>query len=102
MPYWASLVTGFSVAQTAKHFGKIVRQKWINDIFLDDRKAGGILCEISNATNGGFYLSIGVGVNLTNCPDDCTKLEGVEREDFFWELAKNLIENIKTADLKGP
>ena len=83
-------------------FGKEVRQKWINDVFYEGKKAGGILCESSNALGGGFYLNIGVGVNLTNCPDDCNKLEGVEREDFLRELGTNLLSNIRQADEKGP
>lgn len=74
MPYWASLITGLSLAKTALKFGNQVQQKWINDVYYMNRKAGGILCESSNAPGGGYYLSIGVGVNLTNCPSDCSML----------------------------
>lgn len=102
MPYWASLITALTIVQTATHFGKELSQKWINDLFFEGKKVGGILCESSNAPNGGFYLSIGVGINLTNCPDDCSKLEGVNREDLFWTLAKNLDKNIRQADKDGP
>ena len=102
MPHWASLITAFTVTQTTAQFGKQLQQKWINDLFFEDKKVGGILCESSNAPNGGFYLSIGVGINLTNCPEDCSKLDGVNREDLFWALAANLNQNIRIADKEGP
>lgn len=34
----------------------------------------GILCESCNGPNG-FYVSVGVGINLKDCPPDCAKLE---------------------------
>ena len=102
MPYWASLVTALTIAQTAAQFGKKLQQKWINDLFFEGKKVGGILCESSNAPNGGFYLSIGTGINLTNCPEDCSRLDGISREDFFWALAKNLSNTIRQADKEGP
>lgn len=102
MPYWASLITGLTITQTVVTFGKKVNHKWINDLFFEGKKVGGILCESSNAPDGGYYLSIGVGINLTNCPEDSTALEGVNREDIFWALGKKLAENIRLADKEGP
>jgi biotin-(acetyl-CoA carboxylase) ligase len=102
MPYWASLVTGLSISQVVAKLGKTVRQKWINDIFFEDKKVGGILCESSNAPGGGYSLSVGVGINLTNCPEDCSMLKGINREDIFWALAKQLRENVMQADKDGP
>lgn len=38
--------------------------KWVNDLILDDRKVGGILCETSiSADNKLDYLTIGLGLN---------------------------------------
>ncbi|MGH7481749.1 MAG: biotin--[acetyl-CoA-carboxylase] ligase [Longimicrobiales bacterium] len=37
--------------------------KWPNDLLLDDRKVGGILCEAALAPSGGFIVA-GVGINV--------------------------------------
>ena len=44
--------------------------KWPNDLFIGDRKLGGILCEgfWTGATAG--FIVIGVGVNVLHRPDD--------------------------------
>jgi hypothetical protein len=47
-------------------------------------------------------LSIGVGINLAFCPDGFTKIEGVDREVLFWELARRIKVNVEEADKNGP
>lgn len=39
--------------------------KWTNDLFLDDKKIGGLLIKCDS--NG--YISLGIGVNLNTLPD---------------------------------
>ena len=102
MPYWASLITGYTICQTVAEFGMTIRQKWINDLFFEGKKVGGILCESENVPNSGYYLSIGVGINLKSCPEDCALLKDLDREDLFWALSKNLSANIRQADEHGP
>ena len=46
---------------------KDVKLKWINDIFINNSKVGGILCE-SSYINNTFYCSIGCGINLIEAP----------------------------------
>ena len=41
---------------------KRVRIKWVNDIYVDEKKAGGILCE-STPTSSGMGLILGIGIN---------------------------------------
>ncbi len=63
--------TASAVNMALRDFGIQTQIKWVNDLFLNDRKLCGILCE------GGFhpqtgvldYLIIGIGVNLRK-PDD--------------------------------
>ena len=57
-PYWASLIVGLTICQTlAEKFGeKSAKQKWINDIYVDDKKVGGILCTCTNNSAGKFEL----------------------------------------------
>ena len=43
---------------------KRVGIKWVNDIYLEDKKVCGILCERVHANDGKLYVVVGVGVNL--------------------------------------
>ena len=80
-------------------FGYQAKQKWINDIFVDDKKVGGILCECTNSvSSGGYELSIGIGVNLKTCPPDCAHLPDIDRSDLLSSLASKLLENVRKAD----
>lgn len=48
-----------------------VAVKWPNDLMLDDRKLGGILCEARWLGDRFAWVVIGVGLNVTNTlPDD--------------------------------
>lgn len=38
--------------------------KWVNDIYLGDKKVAGILCETHNDKNGEPFIVLGIGVNL--------------------------------------
>jgi BirA family biotin operon repressor/biotin-[acetyl-CoA-carboxylase] ligase len=45
--------------------------KWPNDVLLNRRKAAGVLLESATDPDGTLdYLVIGVGVNLSSCPED--------------------------------
>ncbi|MBY0354815.1 MAG: biotin--[acetyl-CoA-carboxylase] ligase [Rickettsiales bacterium] len=61
--------------------------KWPNDILLNGRKLGGILLETEPTEDGkGFWLIVGVGINVETCPPDsevlypatCLKQAGIE------------------------
>ena len=54
------LIAGISVIQTLGLDNKL-RLKWPNDIILDGKKVGGILCE-----SDGKYAVAGIGINLNN------------------------------------
>jgi BirA family biotin operon repressor/biotin-[acetyl-CoA-carboxylase] ligase len=74
-----SLAIAAVVASTLSSVGERSFQvKWPNDIFYDDRKVCGILCEaqISSKTNGGTrdhkldYVVAGIGVNVNQRAED--------------------------------
>lgn len=44
--------------------GKDVQIKWVNDIYIDGKKAGGILCE-SVFTDGKMGIIVGIGINIS-------------------------------------
>ena len=63
-----SLAVGASVAE-ALH--PAIRLKWPNDLWLDDRKLGGILIETASFGTGGAggrYAVVGIGLNLAPRP----------------------------------
>lgn len=72
----ASLVVGWAAAAavaeqlsaSTSRGADGISLKWPNDIFLDDRKLGGVLVE----TAGQDWLLAGIGINLTSCPPDET------------------------------
>lgn len=61
-------ISALSVCKSIKTLtGKDTSIKWINDVYSDDRKICGILCElISNNHNEPEYVIIGIGINLNS------------------------------------
>lgn len=56
---YTSLIGNKIVDALRSHTLLQIHQRGINDIFLDDRKLGGILCEINRG-----YLIVSVGINI--------------------------------------
>lgn len=91
-----SFVTALAVGQTVLHFGKDcdLAYKWPNDIFIKNKKVGGILIETQNVEN---EVIIGMGVNILKSPSlvgyDATNLKEygvhVQSDDFLKVLIKN-------------
>jgi BirA family biotin operon repressor/biotin-[acetyl-CoA-carboxylase] ligase len=60
-----SLLVGVGLADTLHAEGfDDVGLKWPNDLLRDGRKLGGILIETTVRQAGGFYLTVGIGLNL--------------------------------------
>ena len=59
-----SLATGLAVVESLKKRGVETKLKWPNDIFADDKKLGGILCESKIIENKLKKIVIGVGINV--------------------------------------
>ncbi len=53
-----------SVCKVLETHGIFPKIKWVNDLFLNDKKVCGILTEFF-CYDGRKYLSVGVGINLT-------------------------------------
>ena len=67
---WSGLSLAVGVA-LAESLHPEIRLKWPNDLWLHDRKLGGILIETASFGEGGQarrYAVIGVGLNLTERP----------------------------------
>jgi BirA family biotin operon repressor/biotin-[acetyl-CoA-carboxylase] ligase len=63
-----SFAASLAVADMVQHFAPDipVTAKWPNDVLAGGRKLAGILLESGN--NAGFWLAIGIGVNLADAP----------------------------------
>lgn len=62
-PIHLSTLCAVAVSETIEELtGLDVRIKWVNDIYIDNKKACGILCE-STPTPDGFGIILGIGVN---------------------------------------
>ena len=65
-----SLRAGLAVAELLDRLGAGARVglKWPNDLMLDDRKTGGILCEARWQGGALGWVVVGLGLNVTNPP----------------------------------
>jgi BirA family biotin operon repressor/biotin-[acetyl-CoA-carboxylase] ligase len=61
-----SLAVGVAVSRSLERLGaKHIRLKWPNDIWLGDRKIGGVLVELRTEAGGPAHVVIGVGLNVS-------------------------------------
>jgi BirA family biotin operon repressor/biotin-[acetyl-CoA-carboxylase] ligase len=65
-----SLRAGLAVSELLDRLGAGARVglKWPNDLMLDDRKTGGILCEARWQGGALAWVVVGLGLNVTNPP----------------------------------
>jgi BirA family transcriptional regulator, biotin operon repressor / biotin---[acetyl-CoA-carboxylase] ligase len=62
---WVPLVTALAVAEATQQVAAVpLSLKWPNDLLLQDRKVGGILCESTLTTVDGPIVIIGIGLNV--------------------------------------
>lgn len=72
--------------------------KWPNDIYLNNKKLGGILCELSAEQDNIHSLIIGVGLNINNkdLPKEATSLFlSCHRRFNRIEILVNILEEIE-------
>ncbi len=66
-----SVATAVALADTfAAYSPGRVQIKWPNDVFINSRKAAGILCELTAERRRVNYLVVGVGINVNHQKDD--------------------------------
>lgn len=62
-----SLRVGLAVAESIEAYAGIqIALKWPNDIMLDGRKLGGVLCEARWQGDTLGWIAVGVGINVRN------------------------------------
>ncbi|KAF0686199.1 Aste57867_21985 [Aphanomyces stellatus] len=63
---FAQYLVSLAIVRTAKAFAASnVYIKWPNDLYADNKKLGGILCQ-SEFFQGQFILTTGIGLNISN------------------------------------
>lgn len=74
--------------------------KWVNDIFFNDKKVCGILCEVS-FTMENFsldYVILGIGINVykpqNDFPDEISEIAGFLLENPIDDVRNRLVANI--------
>jgi len=62
---WIPLMAGIAIAQAIEDHAEIgITLKWPNDILIDERKVGGILCESFKRSSIETCVVIGFGINV--------------------------------------
>lgn len=57
------LAAGTACCEAVRGYGADAALKWVNDIHVQGRKIGGILCETYTAPSGDSYHLVGIGIN---------------------------------------
>ncbi len=92
--------TASAVHEALADFGIITKIKWVNDLFLNDRKICGILCEGGFHPQNGLmeFLVVGIGLNLY--PDAALPAELADIvTDIRTETGHNLSRNAVAASI---
>ncbi len=67
---WLPILSGVAVHQALQSFHTDISLKWPNDLILDGKKVGGILCESKVKGNQLSQVVIGMGLNVNETLDD--------------------------------
>lgn len=88
------------------NFGISPKIKWVNDVFLDDKKICGILSECF-AVNGKTLIALGIGINLTttdfpeNLPNAGSLGINCDKEKLAKDISEFILEYSANPDEKG-
>jgi BirA family transcriptional regulator, biotin operon repressor / biotin---[acetyl-CoA-carboxylase] ligase len=113
---WVPLTTALAVAEAVHTVAGIsLDLKWPNDLLLDDRKAGGILCEssLTGPDNPVVVIGIGLNVNMSQdlFPDELRPIAAslfesthrpVDRNRLLAQLLQDLEESLDELRAHGP
>ena len=67
---WLPILSGLAVQKALLNFNTDVKLKWPNDLILNGKKVGGILCESKVKGNKLNQAVIGIGLNVNETMDD--------------------------------
>ncbi|KZX72636.1 hypothetical protein A3715_03295 [Oleiphilus sp. HI0009] len=107
-----SIVVGIALAQVLKGLNVTdVGLKWPNDIWISDKKAAGILIELSGEATGSWLVTIGIGMNVSMSERQASQIDqpwtaiaqhvDVERNELAGRLLESLLNNMSIFREKG-
>ena len=68
---WLPLMAALGAAEAIDIVSGVpIAVKWPNDLLINERKVGGILCESGASAAAGPFQVIGIGINLNGIPED--------------------------------
>ena len=104
-------VTALSAVAAAMAIEKQTKKKplikWVNDLYIDNKKVAGILTEVVTDKNGDTFIIIGIGVNITtkDFPTEISNIADsigeVDRDALAFEMAENLARMIDALPSKS-
>lgn len=72
--------------------------KWPNDLYLNGRKLGGILCEYLRR-----HLLVGVGINVANdIPEDSTRIDGLDAATVGDLVIRGMASGLELIEQEAP
>lgn len=106
-----TLLAGVSICEAIKNIcGLEAKIKWPNDIFIYNKKLGGILTELYAQTDAVSFIAVGMGLNVNNDRKDLVsgatslkeqKKEKVGRIELLQEMLRVLEKNYLDFQEKG-
>jgi BirA family biotin operon repressor/biotin-[acetyl-CoA-carboxylase] ligase len=87
-PRLLSLRAGLAVAELLDGVGGLpfVQLKWPNDVIVDGRKVGGLLCEARWLGAELSWVAIGLGLNVRNAPPAAARMPGASLAQWRADL----------------
>lgn len=68
---WLPLMAALGAAEAIDIVSAVpIAVKWPNDLLINERKVGGILCESGVSEGAGPFQVIGTGINVNGIPED--------------------------------
>jgi len=68
---WLPLMAALGAAEAIDIVSALpIAVKWPNDLLINERKVGGILCESGASAAAGPFQVIGIGINVNGVPED--------------------------------
>lgn len=89
---WVPLTSALAAAEAVQIAASLpLSLKWPNDLLIEERKVGGILCESSHASADGPIVVIGIGLNV-NLPQESFPEELRRTATSLFEITRRPID----------
>jgi BirA family biotin operon repressor/biotin-[acetyl-CoA-carboxylase] ligase len=87
-PRLLSLRAGLAVAEMLDGVGGLpfVQLKWPNDVIVDGRKVGGLLCEARWLGAELSWVAVGLGLNVRNAPPTAARMPAANLAEWRADL----------------